>query len=106
VLIYATLLAFSVNIFFQYSAWLLPLLIASGRLRAAAAASAVLCVPIAFNYGLDLHIHSGPWSDGAILGLYEPAADLLWAGAVAVVITVLWQLRKASPSAEFAGSGA
>jgi hypothetical protein len=88
-LIYAAVLIFGVNLFLQYGLWLLPLVIARGRLRTAAAASATLCVPLVFRYAGELGWRSTVWSTNAVLGLYVPVMDLLLFATVAgVVITV------------------
>lgn len=81
VLIYAALLLLSVNFFLQYIVWVLPLIIAWGRLRIAAALTAIWTVPLVFRYGAELHWHATTWSTTAALGIYVPVMDLIYLAA-------------------------
>jgi hypothetical protein len=101
VLIYAAILVLGVNFFLQYSLWLLPLVIAWGRLRTALAATIGLCVPLVFRYAEELHLRSTIWSTSAILHVYDPVTDaLLLATAAATVVALVRIERGAARTAE------
>lgn len=94
VLVYGAVLVFGVNFFLQYAVWLLPLVIAWGRLRIAATATAVLCVPLAFRYAWSAHLRSTPiWSATAVVHGYAPAMALLLIGTFAGLAMIVWRIE-------------
>jgi hypothetical protein len=94
VLIYAALLLSSVNFFLQYVAWLLPLVIAWGALRIAAAVTAIWTVPLVFRYAHELHWHGATWSHWAVLGIYVPVMDAIYVVVLCATIRLTMRIRR------------
>lgn len=94
VLIYAALLLCSVDFFLQYVVWVLPLVIAWGRLRLAAVLTAVWSVPLVFRYAHELHWHGPSWSTGATLGIYVPVMDAMYVAAVVATVGLALRVRR------------
>ena len=94
VLIYAALLLCSINFFLQYVVWLLPLVIAWGRLRIAAAVTVLWTVPLVFRYAHELHWHGPTWSHAATLGIYVPVMDALYVATLCATIRLAMRVRR------------
>ncbi len=94
VLIYAAVLLCGVDFFLQYVVWLLPVVVAWGRLRLAAAVTVIWTVPLVFRYGHELHWHTGAWSNRAALSLYVPVMDLLYLATLVATIRLALRFRR------------
>jgi hypothetical protein len=96
VLVYAALLLGGVDFFLQYIVWLLPLIVAWGRLRIAAAITAIWTVPLLFRYANTLHWHTGTWSRATVLGVYVPVMDALYVTTLIATVWLALRVRRRS----------